>query len=89
MSSTPRPEDLEPEQTEGFKVGEKKTIDEYQQLGGSPIPEPEGQNHMSGVFEMAFTVATCSPRTARAAQSNSAVVRHKHCKIAHGSRGQH
>jgi len=27
------PDELEPEQTEGFKVGEKKTIDEYQQLG--------------------------------------------------------
>lgn len=25
--------ELVPEQTEGFKVGEKKTIDEYQQLG--------------------------------------------------------
>lgn len=29
------PEDLVPEQTEGFKVGEKKTIDEYQKLGKS------------------------------------------------------
>jgi hypothetical protein len=28
-------EDLVPEQTEGFKVGEKKTIDEYQKLGKS------------------------------------------------------
>jgi hypothetical protein len=26
-------EELQPEQTEGFKVGEKKTIDEYQKLG--------------------------------------------------------
>ena len=26
-------DDLVPEQTEGFKVGEKKTIDEYQKLG--------------------------------------------------------
>lgn len=25
--------DLIPEQTEGFKVGEKKTIDEYKQMG--------------------------------------------------------
>ncbi|TKX21985.1 hypothetical protein C1H76_5878 [Elsinoe australis] len=25
-------DDLTPEQTEGFKVGEKKTIDEYQKL---------------------------------------------------------
>ncbi|CZT14769.1 probable rho-gdp dissociation inhibitor [Ramularia collo-cygni] len=31
MSATPR-DDLEPETTEGFVVGEKKTIDEYQQL---------------------------------------------------------
>jgi len=31
--STPHPDELEPERTEGFKVGEKKTIDEYQQLG--------------------------------------------------------
>ncbi|KAF2861837.1 E set domain-containing protein [Piedraia hortae CBS 480.64] len=30
--SAPQPDELEPEQTEGFKVGEKKTIDEYQQL---------------------------------------------------------
>ncbi|KAK5118260.1 hypothetical protein LTR85_008240 [Meristemomyces frigidus] len=30
--STPHPDELEPEHTEGFKVGEKKTIDEYQQL---------------------------------------------------------
>jgi len=26
-------EELVPEQTEGFRVGEKKTIDEYQKLG--------------------------------------------------------
>ena len=26
-------DDLQAEQTEGFKVGEKKTIDEYQKLG--------------------------------------------------------
>ena len=32
--SAPHEEDLKPEETEGFKVGEKKTIDEYQQLGG-------------------------------------------------------
>lgn len=39
--AAPHTEDLEPEQTEGFKVGEKKTIDEYQQLGTSslfPLP---------------------------------------------------
>jgi hypothetical protein len=28
-------DDLHAEQTEGFKVGEKKTIDEYQKLGMS------------------------------------------------------
>jgi len=26
-------DDLKPDQTEGFKVGEKKTLDEYHQLG--------------------------------------------------------
>lgn len=26
-------DELQPEHTEGFKVGEKKTIDEYQKLG--------------------------------------------------------
>ena len=26
-------DDLTPEQTQGFKVGEKKTLDEYHQLG--------------------------------------------------------
>jgi len=26
-------DELKPEQTEGFKVGEKKTIDEYHKLG--------------------------------------------------------
>ncbi|KAK7509041.1 uncharacterized protein IWZ02DRAFT_466311 [Phyllosticta citriasiana] len=32
-------DELTPEQTEGFKVGEKKTIDEYQQLGKlAPCP---------------------------------------------------
>ncbi|OQO05633.1 hypothetical protein B0A48_09725 [Cryoendolithus antarcticus] len=30
--ATPQPEELEPEGTEGFKVGEKKTIHEYQKL---------------------------------------------------------
>jgi hypothetical protein len=31
-------DDLHPEPTEGFKVGEKKTIDEYQQLGACHPP---------------------------------------------------
>jgi hypothetical protein len=31
-------DDLHAEQTEGFKVGEKKTIDEYQKLGMSSAP---------------------------------------------------
>lgn len=33
MSAEHHDDELVPEQTEGFKVGEKKTIDEYQQLG--------------------------------------------------------
>jgi hypothetical protein len=37
MSNAVGTEDLVPEQTEGFKVGEKKTIDEYQKLGESTI----------------------------------------------------
>ncbi|KAK3678014.1 rho GDP dissociation inhibitor [Recurvomyces mirabilis] len=32
MSNVPHPDELEPEHTEGFKVGEKKTLEEYQQL---------------------------------------------------------
>lgn len=32
IGAAPHADDLEPEQTEGFKVSEKKTIDEYQQL---------------------------------------------------------
>lgn len=31
-------DDVQAEQTPGFKVGDKKTIDEYQQLG--PLPRP-------------------------------------------------
>jgi hypothetical protein len=33
-------DDLHAEQTEGFKVGEKKTLDEYQNLGASHPPPP-------------------------------------------------
>lgn len=33
MSNQPQDDELMPEQTEGFKIGEKKTIDEYKQLG--------------------------------------------------------
>jgi Rho GDP-dissociation inhibitor len=33
MADHPTEDELKPEATEGFKVGEKKTIDEYQQLG--------------------------------------------------------
>lgn len=33
MADRPNEDELQPEQTEGFKVGEKKTIDEYQKLG--------------------------------------------------------
>ncbi|KAK3053673.1 rho GDP dissociation inhibitor [Extremus antarcticus] len=32
VGAVPNPDDLEPEHTEGFKVGEKKTIEEYQNL---------------------------------------------------------
>jgi hypothetical protein len=31
-------DDLAPSKTEGFKVGEKKTIDEYKNLGGLILP---------------------------------------------------
>jgi hypothetical protein len=31
-------DDLAPSKTEGFKVGEKKTIDEYKNLGRRPLP---------------------------------------------------
>ncbi len=33
MSDQVHDHELQPEATEGFKVGEKKTIDEYQKLG--------------------------------------------------------
>ena len=33
MASSNNEQDLLPDQTEGFKVGEKKTMDEYHQLG--------------------------------------------------------
>ena len=33
MSNNVADDELAPETTEGFKVGEKKTIDEYQKLG--------------------------------------------------------
>lgn len=47
MSNLPDAEELQPEQTEGFKVGEKKTIDEYQQLG-----ECYESRVFPGVFEV-------------------------------------
>lgn len=37
MSHEHHDDELTPEQTEGFKVGQKKTIDEYQQLGRSKL----------------------------------------------------
>jgi len=40
-------DDLVPEQTEGFKVGEKKTIDEYQKLGKSQQEMHTGTHDMS------------------------------------------
>jgi Rho GDP-dissociation inhibitor len=33
MAGDHHEEELTPEQTAGFKVGEKKTLDEYKQLG--------------------------------------------------------
>jgi hypothetical protein len=33
MASSSNEQDLLPDQTEGFKVGEKKTMDEYHKLG--------------------------------------------------------
>ena len=42
-------DDLHAETTEGFKVGEKKTIDEYQQLGLCPHSfslDLTGKKHM-------------------------------------------
>jgi Rho GDP-dissociation inhibitor len=33
MASSTNEQDLLPDQTEGFKVGEKKTMDEYHKLG--------------------------------------------------------
>ena len=36
-SNNPTEDELAPETTEGFKVGEKKTIDEYQQLGKTVV----------------------------------------------------
>lgn len=33
MADNFKDDELQPETTEGFKVGEKKTIDEYNQLG--------------------------------------------------------
>lgn len=37
MSTNVADDELAPEQTEGFKVGEQKTIDEYTQLGIGPV----------------------------------------------------
>jgi hypothetical protein len=50
MSNALGNEDLVPEQTEGFKVGEKKTIDEYQKLGESNMyyaDRPWPQHHIT------------------------------------------
>jgi hypothetical protein len=40
-------DDLHAEQTEGFKVGEKKTLDEYQNLGEQPHTGSRDPNHCS------------------------------------------
>lgn len=49
-------DDLTPEQTEGFKVGEKKTIDEYQKLGEL------GQRHSVHVGVLRFAATHLSSR---------------------------
>ena len=53
MSNAVGTEDLVPEQTEGFKVGEKKTIDEYQKLGESTIHQVDRrqQQHHIAIHE--------------------------------------
>ncbi|KAK8231459.1 hypothetical protein HDK77DRAFT_485664 [Phyllosticta capitalensis] len=43
-------DELTPEQTEGFKVGEKKTIDEYQQLAGQVLPMVNRDEDLSVTF---------------------------------------
>jgi hypothetical protein len=37
-------QELLPEQTQGFKVGEKRTIDEYHKMGTFNIVLPHGDN---------------------------------------------
>jgi hypothetical protein len=53
MSNAVGTEDLVPEQTEGFKVGEKKTIDEYQKLGESTVHQADRrqQQHHIAIHE--------------------------------------
>jgi len=43
-------DDLHPEQTEGFKVGEKKTIDEYQKLGKQLLLPLRGQASLPHMY---------------------------------------
>lgn len=38
MSEQVHADDLKPDATEGFKVGEKKTLDEYHELGKRSLP---------------------------------------------------
>ena len=50
MSGAPHPDELEPEHTEGFKLGEKKTIAEYQNLGESFLdPHPSTRHSLSAI----------------------------------------
>jgi len=40
--------DLAPDKTEGFKVGEKKTLDEYQKLG-MLLERPQAPEHPTSI----------------------------------------
>jgi hypothetical protein len=52
MASSSHDQELLPEQTEGFKVGEKKTMDEYNKLGMLCFPFSCG-------FTVAFERSSC------------------------------
>lgn len=53
MASNEDHNDLAPEHTEGFKVGQKKTMDEYNKLGQWPIHLP-AENLLSLLVTMLF-----------------------------------
>jgi hypothetical protein len=51
-------DDLNPTKTEGFKVGEKKTIDEYQKLGTENV-FCTFKNLLSKQSSEVFSVSSC------------------------------